>query len=444
METNTIVLLVLMVIVLGCLVGIAVMTLQKSKRSADYQLNDLVKQINDAHTKMFQFDKTLESNLKRMEENMEKIGELSFGMKGDVDRMKRTMPAAGELSKQVKTANVDTADLTLAGRFMLSATVPNSTSDKVVQGSAKGEDWLVLTKPGTGEKAGFIVGKLRTIDNAIVDGSVAAQKDVYAQQDVRVGRDVVLEGSNRWILHTPDDGRKSMYIAPFTQGKWDWSKQVAIDELGNMAVSGGIQAKGGKSTYNTRLESSQFPDKDGVNRIRGDTTVQGNVGVDGAVRFNRMDPGAMVEKRYSDDDADRYGMGQFDHGQYRIYSGSRLKDASLNLSLAKERNTFDDIVKIKTDRTVEIKGPAKFEQNLETSEVSMKKMNVRNTAKIRMGSNPRDVVEVLGNDGGGEKVLASFRDGGICFGNMCLSEANKKLQVCTRDNSKCKEIGSLA
>ena len=49
-------------------------------------------------------------------------------------------------------------------------------------------------------------------------------------------QDLVSGGSNSWIFHTPDDGRKTLYIAPKTNGRWDWGKQFKLLNDGKMAI----------------------------------------------------------------------------------------------------------------------------------------------------------------------------------------------------------------
>ena len=49
-------------------------------------------------------------------------------------------------------------------------------------------------------------------------------------------QDLVSGGSNSWIFHTPDDGRKTLYIAPKTNGRWDWGKQFKLFNDGKMAI----------------------------------------------------------------------------------------------------------------------------------------------------------------------------------------------------------------
>ncbi len=51
-------------------------------------------------------------------------------------------------------------------------------------------------------------------------------------------QDLISEGSNRWIFHTPDDGRTTMWIAPFTNNDWQWGKATQFLDNGNVVFSG--------------------------------------------------------------------------------------------------------------------------------------------------------------------------------------------------------------
>ena len=79
------------------------------------------------------------------------------------------------------------------------------------------------------------------------DGNVQFSNNITAAADVSVGKNavvgdnVIMSGKNSWILHTPDDGRKQLYVAPGTDGgNWDWSKQTQFMADGNVKISGGI------------------------------------------------------------------------------------------------------------------------------------------------------------------------------------------------------------
>jgi hypothetical protein len=66
------------------------------------------------------------------------------------------------------------------------------------------------------------------------DGSVQATGQVR-------GNDFVTTGTNSWIFHTPDDGRKTMFISPglgTSDGSagWDWYKGIILNNDGSMGI----------------------------------------------------------------------------------------------------------------------------------------------------------------------------------------------------------------
>ena len=67
------------------------------------------------------------------------------------------------------------------------------------------------------------------------DGKNYIRGDTQHDNTLTVGGDlvvkgnIILDGDNKWIIHTPDDGRKTMYIAPWGNGDWNWGKQVVFN-----------------------------------------------------------------------------------------------------------------------------------------------------------------------------------------------------------------------
>lgn len=51
--------------------------------------------------------------------------------------------------------------------------------------------------------------------------------------------------TNSWIFHAPNDNRSTLFIAPGARGsKWDWDKQVSIDNSGSVGVAGNLKIQG--------------------------------------------------------------------------------------------------------------------------------------------------------------------------------------------------------
>jgi hypothetical protein len=88
--------------------------------------------------------------------------------------------------------------------------------------------------------------------------------------------------------------------------------------------------------------------------LNGNTNVTGKFST--AQGISVTNPGVLIDKNYGSD-SDRYGIGQFDNGATRVYAATKFGPATVNLSLAKNNNQFDDILTIRTDRTTNIKGP---------------------------------------------------------------------------------------
>ena len=71
--------------------------------------------------------------------------------------------------------------------------------------------------------------------------------------NANVTGDIVKNGGNNWIIHTPDDGRRTMYIAPSKAAgnqDWDWDKNMNINENGDLNVRGKTTIARGDGNWN--------------------------------------------------------------------------------------------------------------------------------------------------------------------------------------------------
>jgi hypothetical protein len=58
-----------------------------------------------------------------------------------------------------------------------------------------------------------------------------------------VGGDVAFNGGNNWVLHTPDDNRRTMYVAPskgYNNQDWNWGAATELRADGSIAVKNAI------------------------------------------------------------------------------------------------------------------------------------------------------------------------------------------------------------
>ena len=77
--------------------------------------------------------------------------------------------------------------------------------------------------------------------NSGVDPSVMG----HSAEELAFDSGMVMGGSNSWILHTPDDGRTTLYIAPGVNGEsWDWTNQTSIENNGNVRIQGDLEVTG--------------------------------------------------------------------------------------------------------------------------------------------------------------------------------------------------------
>lgn len=188
-------------------------------------------------------------------------------------------------------------------------------------------------------------------------------KGVSVTSDLTVNSNIVF---SKWMMHSSNT---SMFMTPAAASNtWNTSKRMEFDSTGYInAYGGGLNIRGGKSVYNPTNLPTMFPgSNDNSNYIRGDTIVQGNMSLHGTVQMARGDPGPMIERSYGSDN-NRYGVGQFPNGTLRMYSGNGFAGSTINLSLAKTGGQFDDVVKIKANKDVEISGPIKAFQGLTTT-----------------------------------------------------------------------------
>ena len=81
-------------------------------------------------------------------------------------------------------------------------------------------------------------GKLSTGSDLNVGGTTNVGRGVTVRDDIR------FVGGNNWIIHTPDDGRRSLWIAPnggnYGSHNWDWRSSVRIDNDGKLTAPGGV------------------------------------------------------------------------------------------------------------------------------------------------------------------------------------------------------------
>jgi hypothetical protein len=109
--------------------------------------------------------------------------------------------------------------------------------------NAAGAVWRMYNMTGTygnslqfwNYSSNFSTGNQRMIlhDNGDmnVSGNLTTNKSLYTN-------DIITNGSNSWMFHTPDDGRTSLQIAPFVNSQWKWDKAFVLRNDGSAYLQG--------------------------------------------------------------------------------------------------------------------------------------------------------------------------------------------------------------
>jgi len=180
----------------------------------------------------------LNQGMKKAEADISRLDSKDLAIMNSTNTNKQELQNA----LSVVQAELGKADLrkggSITGNIDVNGTTKTSTlklEDKWTL-SGKGDahandDWLrFFGKDGKDYYGGVAAGRLWSKDSTETD-------TLTARKNISVGGDIVMEGTNKWILHTPDDGRKTMYIAP-SDGKngWQWDRQTRLEADGVVAV----------------------------------------------------------------------------------------------------------------------------------------------------------------------------------------------------------------
>lgn len=170
------------------------------------------------------------------------------------------------------------------------------------------------------------------------------------------------------------------------------------------------------------------------NQIKGRVFADAGIALTGAVDVRQPDPGPMVEKRYGANLGDRYGVGQWPNGVMRLYAAGAYAPATVNLSIVRGANQFDDVVTVYNNRDVAI--------NTNTLNVgdpgndAWRSLNLRNNRGFWHFSGPRGpenddlAVFYKPNAGNYSERLRINRNGGViardrlCIDNECITSAD--------------------
>jgi|GEM_PF-2904869 len=165
-------------------------------------------------------------------------------------------------------------------------------------GAWASEDFIGLEPGGTFSK--IIFNNLRFYEGGygdvvtINDGNVGiGTTSPLASLDVagnaRISGDIYISGSNRWRIHSPDDGRTTLYIAPGGSTGWNWGAQTLFDNNGNVYFSGNVGIGTTNPTVKLDVKGNLYVDP---NSLGGASTISLAVG-DTDTGLNSAGDGAL-------------------------------------------------------------------------------------------------------------------------------------------------------
>lgn len=96
-----------------------------------------------------------------------------------------------------------------------------------------------------------------------------AQGDTFHRADVRIGGDMKFVGGNNWVIHTPDDNRRAMYITPsraYGSEDWNWEAQTRFEPDGSVISRNQLIASDAR--YKERIADVPQRDVDGLDALR--------------------------------------------------------------------------------------------------------------------------------------------------------------------------------
>jgi cytoskeletal protein CcmA (bactofilin family) len=79
------------------------------------------------------------------------------------------------------------------------------------------------------------------------NGNINASGNLRIKGTNFTSGDMVMNGGNNWLFHTPDDNRRTMYVAPskaYGNEDWNWGASTEFNADGSIIVKGNIIAGG--------------------------------------------------------------------------------------------------------------------------------------------------------------------------------------------------------
>ena len=75
---------------------------------------------------------------------------------------------------------------------------------------------------------------------------VGTKGNLEVNNNLKIKGDLLFSGKNKWIMHTPDDKRTTLYLAPVNNSgrSWNWNKQTSFENDGDVNFSKDANIRG--------------------------------------------------------------------------------------------------------------------------------------------------------------------------------------------------------
>lgn len=138
--------------------------------------------------------------------------------------------AVQNLGSVYNSANATLTNLQVTGTLKVGNSIlmngdPNSTNKIEIYQNSDGLDPKM-----TFDKNGKLnLSSNSSVGSFISNNGSSLSGNLNASGDVVVKNNLILDGTNKWIFNTPDDGRKTLNIAPYGQTDWNWELVTTLD-----------------------------------------------------------------------------------------------------------------------------------------------------------------------------------------------------------------------
>lgn len=357
---------------------------EKVRNEARDNMQSMVDQINDAQFYEYKFDKKQEENIKNLDKNINNVNDNVVKLQNNVRFLEKDTVRRNDIAKEVKTQSV-TAQSIATNKFV--AGNPQSTNNIVLEagnttdGSNTG--FSAINFNGFFNKTDQLINKNKSRWRVAADQRSTADFLSIDQYD---------KNKNYWQYMYMSDGslgvnnnkmRFSNKYTDFTEKATDKSeisndtsgfKKLMI--VGNKSGGGNVRRVGvwdqldvhGNQHVDGQMSANVVQAR---NTLTAKTMSVESISSQRGINVTANDPGPFVEKSYGSLN-NRYGVGQFPGATTRVYSGTANTQATVNLSLAQANGTFDDVVKVKTNRDVDFVNNVNVAQGVNANNVTVR------------------------------------------------------------------------